>query len=478
MTVQTHTTRRQHRTSQPTKHGAGPHRAAGRTIVASVAIGALTALVLVLVAFPGATEATTTGLLLLAFGFGWALMAFLTVRRTRQPQRWAYVPAAAMGATGAALVVLDPGNQTMTALNWVWPPLMVALAVWIFTQVRRSVTGAATWVLIAVTSVLVLTSVGATYANISLPTDDVHNAAPGQLYNVAGHRLHLDCHGHGSPTVVLSNGLGGTSARWARITGPIAATTRVCAYDRAGQGWSDDAASPRDGVQSAKELHTLLAKAGEHGPYVLVGHSTGGTHAMTYAARYPDQVAGLVLLDSSSPQQFTQMPDFAGLYAHDDAAPLRLVADAEPPRPGPVGSRRLTAAGRGRRDGRQPHLRPEGLSHPARRSVGAPSPFHAGTGAHHLRRSTTRRTHRLGQQHGDRGLGRRAGPARRTLHQLRPPHRGLHPRGPARGRPPGCRVGPKHQGGHLFRTHRHTACRALTRAVTCSGRPSPSRSQP
>ncbi len=316
MTVQTHTTRRQHRTSQPTKHGAGPRRAAGRTIVASVAAGALTALVLVLVAFPGATEATTTGLLLLAFGFGWALMAFLTVRRTRQPQRWAYVPAAAMGATGAALVVLDPGNQTMTALNWVWPPLIVALAVWIFTQVRRSVTGAARWVLIAVTSVLVLASVGATYANISLATDDVANAAPGKLYNVASHRLHLDCHGHGSPTVVLSNGLGGTSARWARITGPIAATTRVCAYDRAGQGWSDDAASPRDGVQSAKDLHTLLAKAGEHGPYVLVGHSTGGTHAMTYAARYPDQVSGLVLLDSSSPQQFTQMPDFAGLYAH------------------------------------------------------------------------------------------------------------------------------------------------------------------
>ena len=95
---------------------------------------------------------------------------------------------------------------------------------------------------------------------------------------------------------------------------PVAATTRVCAYDRAGQGWSEDAASPRDGVQSAEELHTLLAKAGEHGPYVLVGHSTGGTYAMTYAARYPDQVAGLVLLDSSSPEQFTRMPAFSGQY--------------------------------------------------------------------------------------------------------------------------------------------------------------------
>ena len=94
----------------------------------------------------------------------------------------------------------------------------------------------------------------------------------------------------------------------------MAATTRVCAYDRAGQGWSEEAASPRDGVQSAEELHTLLAKAGEHGPYVLVGHSTGGTYAMTYAARYPDQVAGMVLLDSSSPEQFTAMPAFSGQY--------------------------------------------------------------------------------------------------------------------------------------------------------------------
>jgi pimeloyl-ACP methyl ester carboxylesterase len=125
----------------------------------------------------------------------------------------------------------------------------------------------------------------------------------------------LDCHGHGSPTIVLSNGLGEVSATWARIAGPLAATTRVCAYDRAGQGWSDDVASPQDGVESAEDLHTLLATAGEHGPYVLVGHSTGGTYAMTYAARYPDQVDGLVLLDSSSPEQFTRMPAYPGQYA-------------------------------------------------------------------------------------------------------------------------------------------------------------------
>ena len=313
MSVQTHTARRR-RTSAPTAPVTEGRRGAGATIVASIVAGALLALVLVLVVFPGATEAATTGMILLAFGFGWALMAFLTVRRTRQPQRWAYVPAVAMGATGAALVIFTPGNATMTALNWVWPPLLAPLAVWMFAQVRRSVTGAARWVLIPVISVLVLASVGATYANISLASDDVHDAAPGHLYDVGGHRMHLDCHGDGSPTVVLSNGLGGLTVGWARIAAPVAETTRVCAYDRAGQGWSDEADSPQDGVQSADDLHKLLTAAGEHGPYVLVGHSTGGTFAMTYTARYPDQVAGLVLLDGSSPEQFTRLPAFPGQY--------------------------------------------------------------------------------------------------------------------------------------------------------------------
>jgi len=314
MSVQTHTTRRQHRTSQPTTPAA-ERRAAGGTIVASVVAGAIAAMVLVLVVRPGATEGATTGAVLLGFGFGWALMAFLTARRTRQPQRWAYVPAAAMGATGTSLVALTPADRTMTAVTWVWPPLSAALAVWMFAQVRRSVTGKARWVLIPVISVLVLASLGATYANIRLAGDDVHGAAPGELYDVGGHRLHLDCHGHGSPTVVLANGLGETSAGWARITRAVAETTRVCAYDRAGQGWSDEAVHPQDGVQAAEDLHALLAAAGEQDPYVLVGHSTGGAYAMTYAARYPDQVAGLVLLDSSSPEQFTRMPAFPGQYA-------------------------------------------------------------------------------------------------------------------------------------------------------------------
>jgi len=97
------------------------------------------------------------------------------------------------------------------------------------------------------------------------------------------------------------SGLGGFAAGWDRIAPAVAGTSRVCAYDRAGQGWSDDASKPQDGVAAASDLHTLLSRAGEDGPYVLVGHSIGGDYSMTYAARYPEQVAGMVLLDTTSP---------------------------------------------------------------------------------------------------------------------------------------------------------------------------------
>src|SRR5438094_264455 len=126
-------------------------------------------------------------------------------------------------------------------------------------------------------------------------------AAAGRLIAVGGHRMYLQCTGSGSPTVVLASGLGERSPSWAWIAPAVGKTTRVCVYDRAGQGWSDDAA-PQDGVQLAADLHTLLETAGERAPYVLAGHSVGGTYNLTFAARYPDQVAGMVLVDSASPK--------------------------------------------------------------------------------------------------------------------------------------------------------------------------------
>lgn len=286
-----------------------------RIVAGSLAAGVAAALALTLGVFGGGTESVITGSALLAFGFGWALIAALTSRYTNRPQRWAVVPAAAMGVTGLALLTLTPGDDAMARLTWLWPPVVLALAVWMFVQIRRSLPRSGRWLLTPVVAVLALGSLGATYENVTLAHDQDTYAAPGTSYDVGGHRLHLDCHGHGSPTVVLFNGLGEITASWARIAAPVAEGTRVCAYDRAGQGWSEDADHPQDGIEAAQDLHTLLAAAGETGPFVLAGHSTGGTYALNFAARYPEQVAGMVLLDSSSPEQLTRVPAYAGQYA-------------------------------------------------------------------------------------------------------------------------------------------------------------------
>jgi pimeloyl-ACP methyl ester carboxylesterase len=139
---------------------------------------------------------------------------------------------------------------------------------------------------------------------------------PGQLVDVGGHRLHLSCTGSGSPTVVLEPGAGAMSSSFGWITPAVARDTRVCVYDRAGRGWSDSADTPQDGAQIATDLHTLLHAANVPGPYVVAGHSFGGLYAQAFAARYPDEVAGLVLVDSTAraprPSSATAAPDDAG----------------------------------------------------------------------------------------------------------------------------------------------------------------------
>lgn len=142
------------------------------------------------------------------------------------------------------------------------------------------------------------------------------NQAPGQLFQVGDHQLHIHCTGSGSPTVVLEAGLGETSYSMAGWIAPaIAQVTRVCVYDRAGYGWSEAAAGPRDGEAVATDLHTLLAQAQEKGPYVFAGHSTGGVYSRVFAARYPEQVAGMVLLDAQPNEAFTRLPDYPTFYA-------------------------------------------------------------------------------------------------------------------------------------------------------------------
>jgi pimeloyl-ACP methyl ester carboxylesterase len=214
-----------------------------------------------------------------------------------------------MAAAGIGLLVARPDDQALDTAGWIWPAGALLLAAWMVVRVRRNGPSRGRWLLFAVIAAIAAGSLGGMYETVSRARHD--DPAPGALYDVGGHRLHIDCAGTGSPTVVLQSGLGGMSVLWSRIAEQAGRTTRVCAYDRAGQGWSDDVDAPQDGIAIAEDLHTLLERAGEDGPYVLVGHSAGGVYSMIYADRYPDQVAGMVLLDSMSPDEFTDLPGFA-----------------------------------------------------------------------------------------------------------------------------------------------------------------------
>jgi pimeloyl-ACP methyl ester carboxylesterase len=148
--------------------------------------------------------------------------------------------------------------------------------------------------------IAVLALAGASYEAIAAAGDARRYPPPGQLVDVGGYRLHIQCVGAGSPTVVLDAGLGGSSLDWSLVQPELGSTTRVCAYDRAGMGWSDPGPQPRTPRQIADELHTLLTNAGIAGPYVLVGHSLAGKNVRLFAIAHPDQVAGMVLVDARS----------------------------------------------------------------------------------------------------------------------------------------------------------------------------------
>jgi pimeloyl-ACP methyl ester carboxylesterase len=125
-------------------------------------------------------------------------------------------------------------------------------------------------------------------------------APPGKLIDLGGYKLHLNCTGSRSPTVVLSAGAGDFSTDWALVQQTVAAFARVCSYDRSGAAWSDLGPKPRTLYQEVFDLERLLRAAGEHGPYIVVGQSLGGMVARLFAERYPLQTAGVVLVDAYS----------------------------------------------------------------------------------------------------------------------------------------------------------------------------------
>ena len=124
---------------------------------------------------------------------------------------------------------------------------------------------------------------------------------PGKLIDVGGFRLHLNCTGKGSPTVVLSPGAGDFSLDWYFVQKKVSQFARVCSYDRPGQAWSDPGPQPATMHQEAHDLLAALRGAHERGPFLLVGHSLGGVVVRIFANMYPNETAGLVLVDATSP---------------------------------------------------------------------------------------------------------------------------------------------------------------------------------
>jgi pimeloyl-ACP methyl ester carboxylesterase len=152
-------------------------------------------------------------------------------------------------------------------------------------------------------AILSLAGVGAVYQSLATACDLVMYPPPGRLLDVGGCRLHLQSAGSGSPTVVLEAGLGGMSSAWAWVQSETAEFSHVVSYDRAGLGWSESDTTPKTAMQVAQRLRSLLQSANITPPYVLVGHSMGGLFIRVFADLFPKEVAGLVLVDASHPDQ-------------------------------------------------------------------------------------------------------------------------------------------------------------------------------
>jgi pimeloyl-ACP methyl ester carboxylesterase len=171
---------------------------------------------------------------------------------------------------------------------------------------KSRVTGCLNWLGAGLAALVGLALVGYIYESLAEASDTKASPPPGQLVDVGGYRLHINCTGSGSPTVVIVAGAGDCSTTWGGVVQPeVAKTTRVCTYDRAGLGWSESSANPGDAAQFARELHTLLQNANVTGPYMMVGHSLGGMIVRIFAHDYASEVLGVVLIDSMNPKQVT-----------------------------------------------------------------------------------------------------------------------------------------------------------------------------
>jgi pimeloyl-ACP methyl ester carboxylesterase len=149
---------------------------------------------------------------------------------------------------------------------------------------------------------------GAAYNALSIRHYRQIAGVPGQRYDIGRYSMHLYCTGEGSPTVVLSSGLGDDFTSWAKVQPVLSRQTRVCSYDRAGFGWSQSRPGVQDANAISSQLHQLIEAAAIERPFVLVGHSISGIYLRSYAAHYPAGLAGLVFVDGATPLQDDRIP--------------------------------------------------------------------------------------------------------------------------------------------------------------------------
>lgn len=149
---------------------------------------------------------------------------------------------------------------------------------------------------------------GYIYQTIASALDKNNYPPPGRHVNINGHRLHIQVAGTGTPAVILEAGLCAFSSVWGWIHPEVAKFTQVISYDRAGLGWSEPDDTPFSALHVARQLHDLLQASGVKSPCVIVGHSMGGLLVRMFADQYPDEVAGMVLVDASHPDQYSRNP--------------------------------------------------------------------------------------------------------------------------------------------------------------------------
>jgi len=157
--------------------------------------------------------------------------------------------------------------------------------------------------------ILAITLFGAGYEYLARRDAHRNYPPPGEMVDIGGRKMHLDCRGTGSPTVILESGLDTNgSLSWDKVQDEIARITRTCSYDRAGVMWSEPKSGPQDADAVAADLHALLNGAGITGPLVMVGHSLGGPYIVNFTRKFGEDVKGLVFVDSSHPDQLERLP--------------------------------------------------------------------------------------------------------------------------------------------------------------------------